>query len=379
VSTQGIREVVLVGGGHAHIQVLKQFAEKPPPDARLTLIVDRPVAVYSGMVPGFVAGQYEAHELEIDATDLAGLAGARVVVSPATRIEPDERRIHVAAGPPVAYDVASFDIGSTVGGLDLPGVSEHALPTRPIVGFVERVGELLARAISLEPGRPLRVVVVGGGAGGVELAFALEHRLKSETRADVRVTLLEGGSRVLRRYADSLVRRVEEHARARGIEIRCDQRVASAEAERVVLESGESIDCEALVWVTGPVSHPTFVDSELATDDRGFVRIRSTLQFEEHDDLFAVGDCGTLIDYPETPKAGVYAVREGPVVTKNLLRWLEGKPLEAYRPQGDFLTLLNLGDGRALGTKWGVSFEGRWVMRWKDRIDRKFMSRFQLG
>jgi selenide,water dikinase len=240
------------------------------------------------------------------------------------------------------------------------------------------------------------VVVVGGGAGGVELAFALEHRLQSETRADVRVTLLEGGSRVLRGYADSLVRRVEEHARARGIEIRCDQRVASAEAERIVLESGESIDCEALVWVivlesgesidcealvwvTGPVSHPTFVDSELATDDRGFVRIRSTLQFEEHDDLFAVGDCGTLIDYPETPKAGVYAVREGPVVTKNLLRWLEGKPLEAYRPQGDFLTLLNLGDGRALGTKWGVSFEGRWVMRWKDRIDRKFMSRFQLG
>ena len=130
---------MLVGGGHAHIQVFEAFATDPPPGARLMLIVDRPVAVYSGMVPGFVAGQYAAAELEIDAAALARQAGAEVVIGAAVRVEPERRRVHVEGHTPVSYDVASFDIGSTVRGLDLPGVLAHALPTRPIVRFVERM------------------------------------------------------------------------------------------------------------------------------------------------------------------------------------------------------------------------------------------------
>jgi selenide,water dikinase len=371
------REVVLVGGGHAHIHVLERALEEPLPGARLTLVVDTPIAVYSGMVPGFVAGQYRAEELEIDVVALAEKAGGRAIVSAAVTVDAEARHIRIADGPPVPYDIASWDIGSTVAGLDLPGVREHALPTRPIRLFVQRMKELIERARAHDPISPFNVVVVGGGAGGVELAFTILHRLRNDAGHHVRMTLIEGSPEILTRYSGSLRRRVHKRARERGIDIRCQTRVAAADADGLRLEDGDRLPCDALVWVTGAVGHPVFVDSGLPTDSRGFVLIRSTLQFENQDDQFAVGDCGTLIQHPETPKAGVYAVREGPVITDNLYAALRDEPLRRYRPQGDFLTLLNLGDGTALGAKWGLSFGGRWVMRWKDRIDRKFMRRFQ--
>ena len=145
------------------------------------------------------------------------------------------------------------------------------------------------------------------------------------------------------------------------------------------LADGSRLPCDALVWVTGAVSQPIFTASRLPTDERGFLRIRSTLQAQGHDNLFGCGDCATLIDYPATPKAGVYAVRQGPLVTDNLRAALAGRPLRPYRPQRDFLTLLNAGDGVALGAKWGRSLQGRWVMTLKDRIDRRFMRRFQVS
>ncbi len=373
-----LRELVLVGGGHTHVQVLRHFAMEPPPATRVTLVVDTPIAVYSGMVPGFVAGQYRVEELEIDVVPLARRAGARVVLAPATGVDAASRRIEIEGRPPLPYDLASLDVGSTVAGLDLPGVRRHAYPTRPIGRFVQRVAELEERALAAGPGAPVRVVVVGAGAGGVELAFTLERRLRGRGVTGLSVALLEGGDRILAGYPESLRRRVLAQAVRRGITVRTGCRVTDAAADSLGLEGGERLPCDLLLWVTGAVSHPLFAPSGLPTDQRGFVRTRPTLQVAGHDALFAVGDCGTLDQHPDTPKAGVYAVRQGPFLIHNLLARLTGGRLRAYRPQGDFLTLLNLGDGTALGTKWGLSFEGRWVMTLKDKIDRRFMERFQL-
>lgn len=377
MSTDTRKNLVLVGGGHAHIHVLERCIEDGPPDANLTLVVDRRIALYSGMVPGYVAGQYRAEELQIDAVELAERAGAGVVLSPATGVDPVGRRILVESGEGVPYDVASFDIGSTVTGLDVPGVKEHALPTRPIATFVDEFETVVEEARARAGSDPFRLIVVGAGAGGVELAFAADQRLRDATGRSPEVTLVEYGPRILARYSGSLVRRVERAAERRDIRIRRNSEVVAAEAESVRLGDGERVACDALIWVTGPASHGVFRSSEVATDERGFVLIRPTLQLRDHDDLFAVGDCASFIDYPDTPKAGVYAVREGRYITDNLYAAVEDRPLRPYKPQGDFLTLMNLGDGRAIGAKWGLSFEGRWVMRWKDRIDRKFMHRFQ--
>jgi selenide,water dikinase len=237
---------------------------------------------------------------------------------------------------------------------------------------------LVERVRGRTPGSSFRIVIVGGGAGGVELAFTLWERLGVREDSAIAVSIVHAIDEVLPGYPPSLIARVRRNARERNIEIVPHRRVASARQDVVVFEDGDTMPYDALIWVTGAVSHPVFTDSGMPTDSRGFVRTRATLQVEGYDDLFAVGDCATMNDYPKTPKAGVYAVRQGPYLTDNLRAKIEGRPLENYRPQTDFLTLLNLGDGTALGAKSGLSFEGAWVFRLKDWIDRRFMKKFQV-
>ena len=356
---------------------------RPWPEARVTVVLDTPVAVYSGMVPGFVADRYRASELEIDVVPLARLAGAEVILTPAVGVNPTDRRIRLAGRAPLAYDFVSFDIGSTVAGLDLPGVRERARATRPIARLVREIGTLSASFLAHTADRPFEVVVAGGGAGGIELAFTVRERLLSAARRagierPLRITLLQALPEVLTGFPPSLAVRARRNAAARGIAIRTNESVAAAEEGGVRLASGEVVPADSLVWAVGAGSLDIFRDSGLPLDERGFVLTRPTLQTVGDDRIFAVGDCATLRDWPATPKAGVYAVRQGPFIAENLRRVVAGRSLRRYRPQPDFLTLLNLGDGKALGAKWGTSFEGRWVMHLKDRIDRKFMRRFQV-
>ncbi len=372
-----MKDLVLVGGGHAHVQVLRRMAMARPGGARVTLVVDTPLAVYSGMVPGFVAGQYREEELEIDVLPLARRAGARVVLAPMVGLDTQRRRVLVADRPAIPFDVASLDIGSSVAGLDLPGVRQHALATRPIGRFVSRFAEVLSEMKSPRADRPLRVIVVGAGVGGVEIAFALLARL-SRAGLEPRVTLLDGGARILPGYPDGLVARVLRKARSRSVEIRTGARAVAVEPGQLALADGGREPFDVLAWVTGAVAHPALAQVALPKDARGFLRVRSTLEVEGRDGLFAAGDCAHLVDFPATAKAGVYAVRQGPILARNLEEALAGRPLERYRPQSDFLTLLNMGDETAIGGKWGVSFEGAWVMRLKDAIDRRFVRRLQV-
>jgi len=375
------RKFVLVGGGHAHIQVLEDLAENPLPrdDVHVVLVVDKPIAVYSGMVPGVVAGQYQTRQLQIDVRPWASRAGVELCIGRVVGLDPRNRIIQTEDSKKISYDLASFDIGSTVTGLDLPGVREHALATRPIDAFIEKIDRLLSKSAERNSSEPFHLVVVGGGAGGVELAFTLQHRLQSVTDRLVATTIIESGQRILKGLPESIAKRAERWCCKRGLTIKNNERVTSVNQTELLLESGEYIRCDTLVWVTGPTSQPLFTKAGLSTERRGFVHVRPTLQFVDHDNLFAAGDCATLIDYPNTPKAGVHAVRQGALLAKNLRATLNGTPLRKYKPQGDFLMLLNLGGGHAIGAKWGRSFEGKWVMTLKDQIDRRFMKRFQIS
>ena len=364
-----------MGGGHAHVQLLRRWMMEPLAGVRLTVVLDRPEAVYSGMVPGFVAGDYAARELEIDVVPLARRAGARVVLAEAKGLDPKQKRIALAGRPELLYDVASLDVGSTVRGLELPGVRAFALATRPIRSFVDR---LEARLAAAGGGRPLRVAVVGAGAAGVELSFTLDARLRAAGRAASLVVvgdsqeLLPGASRRLARAAAAEVRR-------RGIEVRLAVRVARVREDALELVGErEVLPCDLAVWATGAAPPPLLAAVAAPRDGDGFLRVLDTLQSVASDDLFAVGDCAVLDAHPWLPKAGVYAVREGPLLDRNLRARLEGHALRRYRPQRDFLALLNLGERRALGGKWGIAASGSAVWRLKDAIDRRFMARFQV-
>ena len=367
-------EVVLIGGGHAHVQVLRRWITDPPPRARVTVVLDRPRAVYSGMVPGFVAGDHPLHALEIDVSALARRAAAHVVAAPATAIDPGARRITLGSGAILAYDVASLDVGATVRGLDLPGVRAHALPTRPIREWVDRLD---ARLAALPRGAGARVVVVGAGAAGIELGFTLHARL-SGNGVWPQVTVLAGGARILPGSAAGVARRVQREAMRRGIVVRTGARVVAVERDAVVLED-DRFAADVVVWATGAAPFPWLATAPLAHDPQGFVRVRPTLQTVGHDDLFAVGDCASIDGAPWVRKAGVYAVREGPIVEANLRAWVAGTPLVAFAPQRHILSLLHLGDRRALATKWGLVATGRWVWRWKRWLDARFVRRFRRG
>lgn len=360
----GGRDLLLVGGGHAHVQVLAALTMERLPGVAVTLVLDRHVAVYSGMLPGLLAGQYRADELELDLRPLARRAGASVIIAPATGLDLGAREVALAGRPPLGFDVASFDVGSCVAGLEVPGVGEHALATRPIGTLVARLGERLERR------RPERVVVVGGGAAGVELAFAAARR------TGARVTLLERSPRILEELGPSARARVAEAAAARGIELRTGAEVAAVAAQHVDLVGGERLPADLVLWAAGAAALPLFADSGVA-HERGFVRVRPTLQLEHDDDVFAAGDCAWFIARA-LPRSGVHAVRQGPVLLHNLRARLRGGPLRNHRPQRQALALLNLADGRAVGAKWGRSVAGPWVMRWKDAIDRRFVERFQV-
>ncbi len=354
------RELVLVGGGHSHVQVLRMQRSRPL-EARLTLVVDRPLAAYSGMVPGVVAGQYRPEQAQIDVRPLARQAGVRVVHARCTGVDVEQGRVRLEGRPPLAYDLLSFNVGSTIAGRDLPGVSEHAVPTRPIQRFVQRFEELAARD-------PRHLVIVGAGAGGVELAFCVQARL------GCRITVV---ARELLPRRPGLHARIREAAEERGVSWEIPARVARVEAWGVELEDGRRVEADGVLWVAGAAPHPGLFEG-LPQDEAGFVLVEDSLQVVGHPELFAVGDCASLRDQPWVPKAGVYAVREGPVLLDNLHRVLGGEAPLPFRAQRDFLTLLNLGDGTALGEKWGQAIQGAWVFGLKDRIDRDFMKRFQV-
>jgi selenide,water dikinase len=371
-------ELVLVGAGHAHVQVLRRLAMRPLPGVRATLVVDVPEAVYSGMVPGFAAGDYGDWEAAIDAVPLARRAGARVVLAPARRVDPAARRIEIEGRPALPYDVASLDVGSSVRGLDLPGVRDFALATRPIGAFVRALGARLRAAAEARRGSPVRIAVVGAGVAGLELSFCLEARLRAAgVPADV--GLLGDSAELAPGQPAGLVHRARREAERRGIRLELGARVAAVEKEGLRLEGEDRVRAaDLVVWATGAAPPALLVDSALPRDERGFARVGTTLEVAGCEGLFAAGDCAALDGHPWVPRAGVYAVREGPILDANLRARLAGGRLRIYRPQRDFLALANLGDRRALGAKWGLSFSGAWVWRWKDRIDRRFVERFRV-
>jgi selenide,water dikinase len=375
LARRGVRpRVVLVGAGHAHVEVLRQAAARSQPDVELVLALDRNPAIYSGMLPGFVAGQYQAAELAIDAVALAQRAGAEVVLEKVCSIDAAGQRVVTASGRKIAYDFASLDVGSGVLGSGLPGVASHALPVRPIERLIAGVEPLLALARGLPGSTPFRLLVVGAGAGGVELAFCFEARLRTETHRRVEVTLLDRGDAILPGAAASLVRRVTRAARRRGIELKLGHEVETLERGLARIAGGRALEADAFVWSPGPAAHAFLRESGLPVDTRGFVRVCPTLQVEGFTSLFAVGDCASLAGMK---KAGVYAVRCGPILAENLRRLPAGLELRVYRPQRQFLSLLNLGDGTAIGVERGFSFEGRWVMHLKHRIDRRFVEKYR--
>lgn len=361
-----VRELVLVGGGHTHALVLRRWAMDPQPGVRVTLVNPSPVAPYTGMLPGHIAGHYPRDALMIDLVRLAVAAGARLILGRATGLDPARRQIAVEGWGDVGYDAASLDIGIGSGLPDLPGFAEHGVAAKPLDAYAERWQAFLAKA----PPDP-HVTVIGAGAGGVELALAMAFRLQGLGRTP-RITLVEAAS-PLREVGAAARAALLARLGAAGIDLRSGAAPLRVEPGALVLPGG-ALRSDLTVAVAGARPQGWLAGTGLALAD-GFVRVGATLQSSDPA-VFAVGDCAHMSHAPR-PKAGVFAVRQAPVLHHNLRALLAGGArLRGYRPQRGYLKLVSLGERAALAEKAGLVVQGPLIWRWKDRIDRAFMDRF---
>ena len=367
------KHLVLLGGGHAHVHVLKALAANSMAGAHVTLVSPFPRQMYSGMVPGVVAGHYAVDDCVIPLPPLASAAQASFIETAATGIDTSTKTVSLANGETLAYDVLSLDTGPVMDRDVIAGAREHALFVRPIEHFTELWSALLALAQT----RRLDVVVIGGGAAGVELAMALQHRLGTLMASGARVSLVTGGPPPLASHPAAVQSRVTQALKQRQITV-FDDTCTEVRAEGVVLGSGARLACDAPVMAVGTSAPAWLRGSGLALDAQGFVATGASLQSTSHADVFAAGDVASRVDAPHS-KSGVYAVRAGPPLEANLRRFIGGGALLPYQPQQRSLNLLACGEKYAIAS-WGPwAVQGVWVWRWKDRIDRRFVGRYRVG
>lgn len=372
-----LKDIVLLGAGHAHVSVLRMFGMQPVAGVRITLITRQVHTPYSGMLPGLVSGHYSFDEVHIDTGPLCALAGARLLQSEAMGLDLANRRVLCRDRPPVPYDLLSIDIGSTPSALDLPGVAQGAIPVKPIDQFLARFEAARQRILALQG--KARIGIVGGGAAGIELALALQRRLRADARAagfdpdGLQFALFTGAPTIVPALPPGARDRLTRIAGERGLRIHAGSRVTGIDGGQLRIDGGAAVELEAIFWTTQAAAASWLRATGLQLDADGFIVVDDALRSVSHPDVFAAGDVASMRNHA-LPKSGVYSVRQGGTLAVNLRRQVAGQPLRPFRPQRDALYLISTGERHAVGTRNGISFEGAWVWRWKDHIDRKFMA-----
>ncbi|MFQ6547023.1 selenide, water dikinase SelD [Aestuariibius sp. 2305UL40-4] len=359
------RELVLIGGGHAHALVLRSWGMRPLPGARVTVINPGPTAPYTGMLPGFVAGHYGRDDLDIDLVRLARFAGARLILGAASVIDPEARTVTVGERV-LPFDVASVDIGITSEMPEIPGFADHAIPAKPL----GRLAGAWARFLASDG--PADIAVIGGGVAGVELAMAMVHAARAAGRAPT-CHVIEA-ERALNGLGVPARDRLLTALKGHGITLIEGAEVAQITPKAVELADGREIPSTFTTGAAGARPYPWLAQTGLEHEG-GFLSVGPTLETSARG-IFAAGDCAHLRHAPR-PKAGVFAVREAPILFHNLKARLSGGALRQYRPQKSYLKLISLGGKAALAEKAGFAVQGEALWRWKDQIDRAFMRKFQ--
>ncbi|MEJ7760622.1 MAG: FAD-dependent oxidoreductase [Gemmatimonadaceae bacterium] len=366
-----MKRLLLAGGGHSHIEVLRRFALQRPCDTEITVVTPSPLLLYTGMWPGWIGGLYKTEECAIDVERLAGAANADFVKASVIGIDPATSTVLIDDDTRLGYDLLSLDIGATPPRQDVAGAEQHSIPVKPIKAFGDWWDKLLRERTG-----PIRVGIVGGGVGGIELALAMHHRLAATDNAYGTVFLVDSDRHILPEKNDRARQLISEILAARGIEVHTGSEVVAVDPRVLRLVDGARIPFDHLVWATGVAPPAWLASSGISLDERGFVLVDATLRSVSHERIFAAGDVAGMSNCA-LPKAGVYAVRQGPVLADNLRRALAGKPLAAYRPQRHALALIGTGERDAVAVRGAFALRGKCVWRWKELIDRRFVARYR--
>ncbi len=380
-----LKDLVLIGGGHSNAIVLKMFGMKPLLGLRITLISENSHTPYSGMLPGHIAGFYDFDQSHIDLRPLANFAQAQLFIDKVIGLDLENNKVICANRPDVAFDLLSINIGSTPAIIDIPGANEHAIAVKPVPKFLAEWNQVVEE-VTRNPQKPICISIVGGGAGGVELSLTIQshlHKLLKDAgqpAEKLQINLFHSGDELMPTHNKWVRNHLRKILLQRGIHLHLGEKVCeihqNTNLEKIVItESDLKVKCDRVFWVTHASAPDWLKKSEIATDEKGFIQINNTLQSLSHPHIFAAGDIATIVNHPR-PKSGVFAVRQGKPLFKNLRRFLLEQKLKPYIPQKQFLSLIGTGDESAIAS-WGIfGWESRLLWRLKDYIDRQFMSRF---
>ncbi len=369
------KRLLLIGGGHSHVEVVRRWGLAPEPGVAVTLISPDRHTPYSGMLPGYIAGHYSHADCHIDLDAICAQAGVTRIGASVGAVDFAARIARCSHAPDQPFDVLSIDTGSTPVLAPIPGAERHGIAVKPVAQFLDLWAQL-REAAGTAP-RPLQVVVVGAGAAGVEVVLAMQHRIAGDG-GRATFTLIGDGPTILGVHPRGVQQRFMAILQHQGISVRLDTAVDRVAAGSLLLRGGERLAFDEVIWVTGAAAPAWPRASGLQTDAAGFITVDTHLQSLSHPGVFAAGDIASIQDTPR-PKSGVYAVRQGPPLTENLRRALRGDPLVEYHPQARALALISAGDRYAVASYGPFALSGAWVWRWKDRIDSAFMQRYRAA
>lgn len=356
--------LVLIGGGHAQIQVLKSFAMKPVKGLAITLITDVLNAPYSGMLPGFVEGVWHADDIHIDLTRLASFAGASLIHAPVSAIDPKARLVHFKDRPPLGYDLLSLNCGAVPDLDKIKGADSHSIAVKPIAHFLAQLPDKTDENNVIN--------IIGAGVAGLELAFAFSKRYESQ---NIDINVFSRAESILPSMPKKAGRLIARLAKDKGITIYDSTAISAMDAGHITSTDGRKFVSGLNFVVTGVKAGPFIASLDATLDKDGFVSVSDTLQSTYFPEIFAAGDVASLADHPRE-KAGVFAVRAGAILAENLRRMIYQQPLKKWRPQKRYLALIGTADGKAVAIRNGLVAHSKLFWRLKVRIDTAFMDKF---
>jgi selenide,water dikinase len=382
VSSPIVKHLILVGGGHSHLAVLKYLGMNPVPGLAVTLISRDINTPYSGSLPGYITGVYEFDEIHIDLRPLAQFANARIIQEEIQSIDLTKKEIGLHDRPTISFDLISLNIGSKPDAFNIPGAHDFAIGIKPIDEFLSHWDSILKLAIqSLEQDKEFTIAIVGGGPASVELAFAAQFRIHQELQLKIteksllNIKIISADQKLLSLHNSKVRSFAKTELARRNIEVILESYVSGFEENKVVCENGNTYRADKVVYATG-ASIPAWPgECGLALTENGFIEVNSHLQSTSHEFVFAAGDAANIQGEPR-PKSGVYAVRQGPPLAKNLVRYATGKSLTRYKPQQHALALLSMGNKSAIASRNNFFFQGRSVWSIKHHIDTSFIKKY---
>ncbi|MEA5553961.1 FAD-dependent oxidoreductase [Anabaena cylindrica UHCC 0172] len=375
-----LKKLVLIGGGHSHAIILRLLGNKPLPGLHLTLITPDKYTPYSGMLPGHIAGFYSYAECHIDLQNLSNFAHAHLYFDQVVGLDLQNNKVICANQPAVDFDLLSIDIGSTPAKLSVSGAAEYAVSAKPVAQLLEHWYKL-QKYVAANPQKPLSISIVGGGAGGVELALSMQAGLQKLEIENLEMHLFQRSGELMPNHHPSVRQIMEEVLNNKGVKLHLEETVCQLapinKNFEVQCKSGLIVECDQVFWVTQASAADWVKASGIGIDEQGFILVDDNLQSLTHSHIFAAGDIATMVNY-HLPKAGVFAVRQAKPLYENLRRMVLGKSLKPYKPQKAYLSLISTGQRKALATRGNFTLPPHQLLwYWKDCIDSCFMAQFQ--